>query len=447
MPPTVVPYYTTDKLVDAIQTNIMFPTSQNTLTYADIVEMINQEIHMNAVPTIKELHEEYFVYACLPVDLVENISRYPIPSRALGGALRDLNWADSNGNFYPLTRVDPKNKPFFQQNLGGSQQVSTYYIEGNDIVLSSAINAGTGASLNFFIFLRPNFLVRNDRAAVIESFKKDIVISNYALIAAGDTITITTNVQTSSPTETVFTASSGSPGTLEFQIGDTNAATATNLYNAINTAAIEDFVATNTTSGTVTTTYVDAAATFEVSGSGITIDNDYMYIKFDALEAAYTDPDTDVVDPNGLYLINSKVDFLQTNPGHRTFTYDVKIRAAPSGNIGKFLLTDLQGYLSNTNGGTLQTLPIKVGDYICLANECIIPQIPPELHVALIERASARMLKAIGDKEGYAIAKAEIQEMNQNQATMIGQRIDSAVPKIFNPNSLLRQGKRRRWRW
>ena len=110
---------------------------------------------------------------------------------------------------------------------------------------------------------------------------------------------------------------------------------------------------------------------------------------------------------------------------------------------GKFYVSQLQEYASNSVGGVMEFYPIKVGDYICLQNECIVPQIPPELHHALAERAASRVLMAIGDKEGYAISANKIQEMDQKQATLIGSRVESSVPKVFNRYSLLRLGKSR----
>lgn len=434
------PYYTTTRLVEAIKTNIMFPVSQNTLTYNNIVEMINQEIHMSAVPAIKELHAEYFVYKCKPVPLVSNISRYGIPSRALGGALRDLCWSDASGNLNKMQRIAPEDKAFFQQNSGSNQQISLYYIEGNDVVLSAQMISGPTGSLNFFVFLRPNFLVRDDRASFIQGFQKAITVSDYTQIQAGDTITITTNVQTPSPTISTFTAVTGSPGPMEYLIGTDNITTAANINGAINSANIEDFTSMVSTN-IATTSYSDITTTFLVEGSGIDIDITNLYVQFDSLASTYTDPETN--ETSSLYTVGSTVDFLQTDPGHKTYTYDIKLRAILSGNVGKFKLSDLQTTMTTGNVNIVETYKINVGDYICLSNECIIPQIPSELHVALIERTSARMLKSIGDKEGYAIAKAEIAEMDKQQATMIGQRIDGAPPKVFNSNSLLRVSKRR----
>jgi hypothetical protein len=145
---------------------------------------------------------------------------------------------------------------------------------------------------------------------------------------------------------------------------------------------------------------------------------------------------------SSLYGVGHLVDFLQTNPGHRTYTYDIPI-VAIDGTVASFAVSGLKTYLNNSSGGVLAFYNIKVGDYICLANECIIPQIPPELHNALAERAASRVLMSIGDMQGYQLSMAKIQEMDKKQETLIGSRVEGSVPKVFNRYSLLRLGKSR----
>lgn len=432
------PYYTTTALIESIKARIAMPLSQSTYQYNDIVRFLNEELQLNAVPAVKEAHEEYFVFKTM-TPLVDGISRYPIPDRAIGMALRDLAWSDSSGNFFKMSRVAPEDKAFFQQNVGSNQAIGKYYLEGNEVVLTPQVSTGAVGNLNFFIFLRPNLLVRDDRAATIQSFLKTITIDN-ATIAPNNTITITTGNQTPTPVESLFTAVTGSPSTAyEFQIGGTSAITAANLNTAITNLGLEDI--TNSISGAVITiNYNDLSSTFVVNGNGITVDNNNTYIQFDQLPSTYTDPDTNLTE--NLYTAGELVDFLQMNPGHRTYTYDIKLRQILAGNIGVFKTSDLQSYLNNSSGGLLQFLPIKVGDYICLANECIIPQIPPELHNALAERAAGRILMAMGDMQGYQVSQAKVAEMDKKQGTLIGSRIEGSVPKVFNSMSLLRLGKR-----
>ena len=92
------PYYTTDTLIDSVKRRISYPLSQNTFQYSDIVSFLNEELQLSAVPAVKMEHEEYFVFK-KTVPLVNGISRYEIPDRAIGMALRDVKFSDSEGNF------------------------------------------------------------------------------------------------------------------------------------------------------------------------------------------------------------------------------------------------------------------------------------------------------------------------------------------------------------
>lgn len=515
------PYYTTDQLIESIERRISYPLSQNTFQYSDLVAFLNEELQLSAVPAVKMEHEEYFVFKKV-VPLVNGISRYEIPDRAIGMALRDVKYSDPYGNFYDMTRIAPDDKAFFQQSNGSNQTISKYYLEGNELVLTPQVQAGAQGLLNFFIFLRPNSLVRNDRARIILNYQKEFTVNNTNL-QVGDQFIIYTGVQSPTPVENIFTAintaaqtvvsistdgiltttnphnlpidqsvnitftgvsgilpdlngtiisavstgpdtfqlsqtftNAGTGGSYSiqnaFQVGATGVITANNLFNAINSASITNVTATNTSSVTIgktTVVYKDLPVEFEVlkgegntNPSGITYDADNIYINFDQqLSSTYKDPQTDITTP---FFIagQSYVDFLQTNPGHRTYTYDVKLLSV-NGSVGVFAANDLKTYAQNSSGGPLTYLNIKVGDYICLQNECIIPQIPPELHNALAERAASRILMAIGDVQGYQISQAKIAEMNKMQETLIGSRIESSVPKVFNRYSLLRLGKSR----
>lgn len=514
----VKPYMTSDDLIASIKRRISFPLSQNTFQYSDMLSFLNEEMQISAVPSVKQEHEEYFVYR-QTVDLVYGVSRYEIPNRSIGMTLRDVKFADSSGNFYDMTRIAPEDKAFFQQSNGSNQTISKYYIEGNEIVLTPSVQTGVSGKLIFWIFLRPNSLVRNDRAAIIRHYEKDIVISNNSNFEVGDEFIISTGNNSSTPNEYIFTAINSnvqtlvsidingiitttaphgftvgqyttiilsgvsglvpsltgnaisvvSTGTNTFQIVgipittagtggsysipnqficDVDATTsAINLNSAISVAAISGVTPNIVTAGTINITYMDISNTFEsvkkaspLNPSAITIDNSNISISFDQLSSTYTEPETMQV--SSLYTVGSNIDFLQTNPGHRIYTYDVPI-VSINGTVAKFATSNLQTYATNSNGGTLTYFNIKIGDYICLANESIIPQLPPEVHSALAERAASRVLMAIGDMQGYQVSQAKLAEMNKNQETLIGSRIEGSVTKVFNRYSLLRLGKSR----
>jgi hypothetical protein len=90
--------------------------------------------------------------------------------------------------------------------------------------------------------------------------------------------------------------------------------------------------------------------------------------------------------------------------------------------------------------------PLIPGDYICLANECIIPQIPPDLHNGLAERTSARILAALGDQAGLQASNQKIAEIEQRQGNLMSTRDDGNVQKVNGRHSLLHQGQLGRFR-
>lgn len=85
-----------------------------------------------------------------------------------------------------------------------------------------------------------------------------------------------------------------------------------------------------------------------------------------------------------------------------------------------------------------------VGDYICFAEECFIPQIPTDLHPLLAQRIACRCLEAQGDTEGLNSANAKLTEMESKLSVVINDRAESSPKKLNNRHSIL--GSRRNFR-
>lgn len=419
------PYLTSSDLIETIKRKMSLPISQNLFNNKDILAFCNDEMFSSQVPSVLEFHEEYFVFT-ETIPIVNNTARYSIPTRAIGMKLRDVKWEDINNNLFDMTRVNPEEKAFYQLNIGTSETISKYYVEGNDIVLLPARTVSNALNLIFYYFLRPNQLVVNERAAIIQSFANTITVLNTNIVV-GNTVTID---------DIVFTAVSGSPSTNEFQIGGSDIITATNLTAAINTNGIA--IASNGSPSTslVTLQFTTLEASQSVTTSNTTafiIPTSTQMIQFDQVPSTYQDPDTFVTEP--LYISGALVDFLQTNPGHKTYKFDVAIPTnGISGNIISFNIDDVPDR-------------IIVGDYICLANECIIPQIPPDLHNSLAQRAATMVLAALGDQQGLQASMAKVQEMEKKQIGLLDNRVEGSALKITNKKSILRFqgfGSRRR---
>lgn len=503
------PYYTSNDLIASVKRKIAFPVAQNTFLETDILAFANEEMFISQVPSVLQFHEEYFVHY-VTVPLQTNLSRYPIPDRATGMKLRDLFWQDQNGNLFEMTRIEEHDKAFFQANIGSNQAVHKFYPEGNDVVLVPGVSNAPTGSLVFVFYLRPNQLVKNERAAIIAGFNQTVKI-NKSLILPLDTFsldgTIFTAINTAGGTITAITSYStletkitstahqlstgqtitisgsnsnpnidgtyiatvldannfiipfqigvaGTTGTFtctnQFLIAATDALTASNLATSINNIGDQSATVVN---NIITLFYPDIHMTITTSNAvGFLITQNTIGVQFTSLPSTYTDPETNITTPLFQNLV--LIDFLKTKPGHNTFIYDVEIPNNGISGTSVFFTKDAllvpTGTINNnggssgpTVGNTVQYIiaDLKVGDYICLANECIIPQIPPDLHNGLAERTSARILAALGDQQGLQVSMAKIQEIETRQGNLLDNRSEGTPQKVVNRHSQLRYGK------
>jgi hypothetical protein len=130
---------------------------------------------------------------------------------------------------------------------------------------------------------------------------------------------------------------------------------------------------------------------------------------------------------------STPVDLIEKNGGHKTLQLDVTPIVVNS----------------TTNEITLNLADIPddlaVGDHVALAGECMIPQIPDDLHVVLAQRVAARCLEALGDQNGLNAANTKLAELEQRMGNVIDNRTEGNPQKAVNKNSFLRWPGR--WRF
>lgn len=502
------PYYTSDDLVDAVKRKIAYPLAQNTFTPQDVLAFANEEMMISQVPSVLEFHKEFFVHKKTTA-IVSGVGRYSIPDRAIGMRLRDLFYSDSGNKFIEMSQVSSEDKSYFQENIAeyttyylenndivltpstinsGGYLNFFFYLRPNQLVANS--RAATIQSFSKTITVTASALTAGDTLTITRNNNTTtpstttLTCSNRSITSSsvanpsvitlgtahgktiGQTYVVRITEHTGSTpsingeyTATITGATTftipvnvtvgGSGGKVafadEFSIGSTDTQTATNLSTAINDSLDETLASAS--SNSVTYTYENISEDFSLSltdADALVMDLDNIYINFDHLDTTWTDPLTNETDE--LYEAGVLVDFLQTKPGHKTYVYDVELLNISS-TRGKFLKTDLMWYPNNTSGsGSRVMLPIEVGDYICLQHECIIPQIPPDLHTGLAERTAARIMAAIGDEAGLTRASAKVQEIEGRQGTLLGARVDGSPMKVTGRNSILRRNKSRFYR-
>lgn len=98
-----------------------------------------------------EVREEYLVVN-EDVTVTAGTSEYYIPERAVGGKLRDVAFADGNGGYKPLTRLEPENIDVITSDSSG---IGGYYLLGNKIVLAGS----PSGTMRVSYYQRPNRVV------------------------------------------------------------------------------------------------------------------------------------------------------------------------------------------------------------------------------------------------------------------------------------------------
>lgn len=408
---SIKPWMTSRELIDAVKRKIAIPINQRTFTEEDILAFSNEEMMISQVPDIMSFHEEFFVTS-QDVPLVDGTKRYSIPERALGQKLRDLHYKDTNGNLFEMVRVNAEDKSYWEREFSSNNYFYHYYLEGNDVVLTPQQVTSPTGSLQFSYFLRPNQLVPNERAAISGSFFKIVVINN-ASIVSGDTITVG---------DLTFTAVAGAPAALQFQIGASSTETAGNLASAITLNGTYSANNGSPSTSTVSIFYNELNTDFETSNSSAIVISSSVNIRFTE------DLPSHIV--NGL-----KIDFLQTKPGHKTLKMSYQL---PANSVSTDSIAFPQGVIPEN---------FIIGDYICEEYECIIPQIPPDLHNGLAERVCGRILAAQGDVQGLQMVGAKIGDIKNAEGMLLDNRVEGSPQKLTQRKSLvswLRMGIRRR---
>lgn len=127
-----------------------------------------------------------------------------------------------------------------------------------------------------------------------------------------------------------------------------------------------------------------------------------------------------------------KVDFIQGKAGCSTISYDVTLQGAGSNQLTFASAADVSG--------------VEVGDYVALAQESPVMQLPDEAQQLLETATADRVLYAIGDYEGSAAMQKDAKLQEANLLKIIQPRIEGEQTKIINRNGLLRGRGYNYWR-
>jgi hypothetical protein len=137
---------------------------------------------------------------------------------------------------------------------------------------------------------------------------------------------------------------------------------------------------------------------------------------------------------NSNFTTGLEMDFIDYRSGNNCKGIDVENTNVSGTNI-TFAAADLPSDLA-------------VGDYLTIANETPVLQVPNELTQVLVQAVICRVTEALGDFEGLQVAVARLDKIIKSATQIITPRIESKVPVVINRNGLLPQRSyNRRWRY
>lgn len=129
--------------------------------------------------------------------------------------------------------------------------------------------------------------------------------------------------------------------------------------------------------------------------------------------------------------LDSLVDLIQKKSPHKCLSIDITVTNIDT--VNNIITIDPSSVPSE----------LTVGDMVATAEECIIPQIPTDLHSMLSQRIACRCLEALGDQAGLQAANLKLAEMESKGSSLIQDRVEGAPLKVNNRHSFLSRLKSR----
>lgn len=182
------------------------PDSANADT--NILRLATSIIWSRLVPAILSIREDFYT-TTTEYTIAADDARYRIPSRAVGGVLRDVRVVSGTAE-RSLPVIPPERR---RQTSAGS--VEGYYVENDELILYPKPSTG-GDTLVVSYFLRPNRLVTTSSCSQVTalgpvttsglangSYTKDFIsaLAPFEQYGVDQAITVASNVVTGAPTD------------------------------------------------------------------------------------------------------------------------------------------------------------------------------------------------------------------------------------------------------
>lgn len=154
--------------------------------------------------------------------------------------------------------------------------------------------------------------------------------------------------------------------------------------------------------------------------TAIVPDGDEIVFKFDKIPDSFTS--------------NSMFDIVGYRTPNKIKCWDIEAVEESANTITKqirFKKEDIEEYLDS----------ITEGDYVCVAEESPVPNIPTEMHPVLAQFTAVHILEAMGDTEALGNAQRRLTSMTRSVMSLVDDRVELAPKKIRPRNGVLNEAR------
>lgn len=398
MASTVKAGMTTSSLLKSVKRRAMVPDNQNTFSDQDFIDLMNEEMMISMVPSIMQVKEEYFIFRQV-VPLVAEKSNYAVPERALASKLRELCFRDSPLQ-YTVGSINVEGLSI----VSGSSTISGFTVEKLNAVKVGNYVSGVGIPEKSMVMAKNTNSITISSTATVSNPSIILAFFSYLPFNANE------YEMTQIAVDDRYTGLSNGTGSADF--------TGFRRFYMMGNDVILHPSVGPAPYGALSFYYYLRPSTLVKDSEVATIrsiNRDTGDIVLSSIPSSYS------IYANGTdNSIQNVFDFVKAKSAHNILDIDIPINFV------------------NTSTKTISIDPVfipkdlEIGDYMPLAGQSCVPNIPTELHTVLAQRVSQRILEALGDTEGLNNATAKIMEMEAKITSMLDNRVEGAPRKVVN---------------
>lgn len=168
--------YLNEDLVSSIKYRSGAPISQTTFDDTALLTLAYEELELKLASDLIKVREDFFLTNELK-SIVSGVSRYSIPSRCIGDALKALFILDSGGSKYEPQKIDVSDSYKYY----GLTGIPKYYaLEGNEVTLYPTPNV-SNYYIDFRFAAKPARLIATSSCAKITAISSSVSTASFTV--------------------------------------------------------------------------------------------------------------------------------------------------------------------------------------------------------------------------------------------------------------------------